>query len=113
MKETVKTILDAYGVVTVAYFALLNLTYVAFTALAWRSITGHLRARRYSGVSEALASPLTPPVSMLLPAYNEEAGIVESVHSLLALLAPAELGDAALGGVHLAEAADRAALAAA
>jgi cellulose synthase/poly-beta-1,6-N-acetylglucosamine synthase-like glycosyltransferase len=88
MKETVKSILDAYGVVAVAYFALLNLTYVAFTALAWRSITGHLRARRYSGVSEALASPLTPPVSLLLPAYNEEAGIVESVHSLLALRYP-------------------------
>jgi cellulose synthase/poly-beta-1,6-N-acetylglucosamine synthase-like glycosyltransferase len=88
MKETVKSILDVYGVVAVAYFALLNVTYIAFTALAWRSITGHLRARRYSGVNEALASPLTPPVSLLLPAYNEEAGIVESVHSLLALRYP-------------------------
>jgi cellulose synthase/poly-beta-1,6-N-acetylglucosamine synthase-like glycosyltransferase len=88
VKETVKSVLDVYGVVAVAYFALLNLTYVAFTALAWRSIMAHLRARRFSGAGEALASPLTPPVSMLLPAYNEEAGIVESVHSLLALRYP-------------------------
>jgi cellulose synthase/poly-beta-1,6-N-acetylglucosamine synthase-like glycosyltransferase len=85
---TLRDAFDVFGLFAVAYFALLNLTYIAFTGLAWRSITAHLRARRFSGVDEALASPLTPPVSMLLPAYNEEAGIVESVHSLLSLRYP-------------------------
>jgi cellulose synthase/poly-beta-1,6-N-acetylglucosamine synthase-like glycosyltransferase len=80
--------LEVFGIVAIAYFAALNLTYIAFTGLAWRSIMAHLRARRFSGVNEALASPLTPPVSMLLPAFNEETGIVESVHSLLALRYP-------------------------
>ena len=79
---------DVFGICAVAYFAALNITYIGFTAMAWRSITAHLRARRYSGTNEALASPLTPPVSLLLPAYNEAAGIVDSVHSLLALRYP-------------------------
>ena len=83
-----RELFDVFGVCAVAYFAALNVTYIAFTAMAWRSITRHLRARRFASTNEALASPLTPPVSMLLPAYNEEAGIVESVHSLLALRYP-------------------------
>jgi cellulose synthase/poly-beta-1,6-N-acetylglucosamine synthase-like glycosyltransferase len=86
--DTLRTAIEVFGIAAVAYFAALNVTYIAFTALAWRSIMAHLRARRFSGATEALASPLTPPVSMLLPAYNEQAGIVESVHSLLALRYP-------------------------
>jgi cellulose synthase/poly-beta-1,6-N-acetylglucosamine synthase-like glycosyltransferase len=34
------------------------------------------------------ASPFTPPVSIVLPAYNEEAGVVASIHSLLDLRYP-------------------------
>jgi cellulose synthase/poly-beta-1,6-N-acetylglucosamine synthase-like glycosyltransferase len=88
MEVLLRDALQVFGVCAIAYFAALNLTYIAFTGLAWRSIMGHLRARRFSGAGEALASPLTPPVSMLLPAYNEEAGIVEAVHSLLSLRYP-------------------------
>ena len=83
-----RELFDIFGICAVAYFAALNVTYIGFTMLAWRSITAHLHARRFSGTEEALASPLTPPVSMLLPAYNEAAGIVESVLSLLALRYP-------------------------
>ena len=86
-EQQIRDAINAYGVVAVAYFAVLNLTYIVFTGLAWRSIMRHLRAPLPRG-HEALASPLTPPVSLLLPAYNEEAGIVESVHSLLALRYP-------------------------
>jgi cellulose synthase/poly-beta-1,6-N-acetylglucosamine synthase-like glycosyltransferase len=86
--DLLRQLFDAFGVCAVAYFAALNLSYIGFTAMAWRSITAHLRARRYAGTGETLASPLTPPVSVLLPAHNEEAGIVESVHSLLSLRYP-------------------------
>ena len=56
--------------------------------IAWRGITRHCRERAYAAMAEAFASPPTPPVSVLLPAYNEQAGIVESVRSLLALRYP-------------------------
>lgn len=67
---------------------MVNAVYLVFTVIAWRSITDHLRARRHHATDEALASPLTPPISVLLPAYNEEAGVVESVRSLLGLRYP-------------------------
>jgi cellulose synthase/poly-beta-1,6-N-acetylglucosamine synthase-like glycosyltransferase len=84
----VKTALEAFGIFTIGYFAVLNLIYLAFTVIAWRSLTGYLRQRSYASEEEAFASPLTPPISILLPAYNEQAGVVESVRSLLALRYP-------------------------
>jgi cellulose synthase/poly-beta-1,6-N-acetylglucosamine synthase-like glycosyltransferase len=82
---TLEAVVEGYGVVVIVYFSLLNVSYMAFTALAWRSLTQYLRSRHYAAVEEAFASPLTPGVSLLLPAYNEAPVIVESVRSLLAL----------------------------
>jgi cellulose synthase/poly-beta-1,6-N-acetylglucosamine synthase-like glycosyltransferase len=84
----VTTALQATAVVALVYFALLSAIYLVFTGIAWRGVTHHLRARRYAGVDEAFASPLTPPISILLPAFNEETGIVESIRSLLTLRYP-------------------------
>jgi cellulose synthase/poly-beta-1,6-N-acetylglucosamine synthase-like glycosyltransferase len=84
----VETVLAAIAVVSLAYFTLFNVGSIVFTALAWGSITRHLRERRHAALDEAMASPLTPGVSVLLPAFDEEAGIVESVRSLLALRYP-------------------------
>jgi cellulose synthase/poly-beta-1,6-N-acetylglucosamine synthase-like glycosyltransferase len=84
----VSVVLDAIAVFTLAYFTVLNLFYLSFTAIAWSEVTRHLRARRFFAIDEALASPLTPGISVLLPAYNEELGIVPSVQSLLALRYP-------------------------
>jgi cellulose synthase/poly-beta-1,6-N-acetylglucosamine synthase-like glycosyltransferase len=81
-------VLQVIAVVAFVYFATLNAIYIAFTAIAWRGVTQHVHARRYAPLEETFASPLTPPISILLPAYNEEAGIVDSVRSLLALRYP-------------------------
>lgn len=76
------------AVLTLVYFAALNVIYLAFTAIAWRSLVRHLRARGHAPDDEVFASPVTPPVSVLVPAYNEDTTIVESVYSLLALRYP-------------------------
>ena len=78
----------ALAALTFAYFALLNLVYLVFTAVAWRSLTRHLRARGHAADDEIFASPMTPPVSVLVPAFDEDPTIVDSVHSLLALRYP-------------------------
>src|SRR5262249_30811562 len=70
------------------YFAVLSLAYLMFTVVAWRRLAAHRRARAYLPLDEIYASPFTPPTSVLLPAFNEEAGIVSSVASLLDLRYP-------------------------
>ncbi len=80
--------IEIFGLFTISYFAILNAIYLGFTVIAWRSLTSYLRQRVYSAEAETFASPLTPPISILLPGYNEETGIAESVRSLLALRYP-------------------------
>ena len=86
--SAVRTALEVVGWVTLSYFGALNLIYIGFMALAGQSLAHHLRGRSYAATDEMFASPLTPPVSVLLPAFNESAGIVASVRSLLALRYP-------------------------
>ena len=88
MSGFLKDAVLALSIFTLGYFAVLNAIYLVFTALAWRSLAAHLRLRGHAAVDESFASPLTPPISILLPAYNEETGVIESVTSLLNLRYP-------------------------
>jgi cellulose synthase/poly-beta-1,6-N-acetylglucosamine synthase-like glycosyltransferase len=71
-----------------AYFVAYGICQVTFTIVAWRRLAAGRHARAFTPLDEAYASPFTPPVSIVLPAYNEEAGVVASVHSLLDLRYP-------------------------
>lgn len=82
------TVIHVFGLFMLCYFAALNMIYVTFTVIAWRETTRMMRAESYAGINEAYASPLTPPISVLLPAYNEQASIAESVRALLGLRYP-------------------------
>ncbi len=72
----------------ILYFILLNGTYLSFI------ISGVLSLRRYahdaavSSNYSLLRSALTKPISVLVPAYNEERNIIETVTSLLLLHYP-------------------------
>lgn len=81
-------LLEITGGVILGYFLLLNATYAAFTVVAWRTLVNHRRSESSLTTEEVFRSPLTPPVSILLPAFNEAAGVVESVRSLLLLRYP-------------------------
>lgn len=81
-------ILTVYSLVAFFYFLVLNGLYLFLTALAWRDMGSELRARRYLALDEVFRSPLTPGVSVIVPAFNEQAVIVDSVRSLLALRYP-------------------------
>ncbi len=69
-----------YGIIS--YFILMQ-TYLIFLALlsavAMRR-SHHLN--RFGRVSEMLSSQTSPPVSIVIPAYNEAVGIIESVRSM-------------------------------
>jgi cellulose synthase/poly-beta-1,6-N-acetylglucosamine synthase-like glycosyltransferase len=74
--------------VALVYFGVLSLAYLTFTLVAWNRLAAHRRARTYAPLDEIFTSPFTPPVSVVLPAFNEETGIVSSVTSLLDLRYP-------------------------
>jgi cellulose synthase/poly-beta-1,6-N-acetylglucosamine synthase-like glycosyltransferase len=83
-----RDILLVYTIVAFVYFAILNSLYLFLTLLAWRQMGSDVRARRYLALDEVFRSPLTPGVSVLVPAFNEEPVIVDSVRSLLSLRYP-------------------------
>ena len=84
----VQAILGLMSWFAIAYFAFLAGLYSWFTLVAWRTLAALRRARAYAPLDEIFASPFAPGVSVLLPAYNEEAGVVSSATSLLALRYP-------------------------
>jgi cellulose synthase/poly-beta-1,6-N-acetylglucosamine synthase-like glycosyltransferase len=86
--NALRDLLLVYTIATFVYFVILNGLYLFLTALAWREMGSEVRARRYLAGDEILRSPLTPGVSVLVPAFNEQAVIVESVRALLALRYP-------------------------
>ena len=85
---SLRAALEVVGIGAIVYFTVLNLLSLLFTAVAWRSVGRQLRRRSYDAVDDTLASPLAPGISVLLPAFDEQAGIVESVRSLLRLRYP-------------------------
>jgi cellulose synthase/poly-beta-1,6-N-acetylglucosamine synthase-like glycosyltransferase len=68
-----------------AYFVLVNTFYAVLLVSAARELLHHVRSVRGEARSRILGSPAAPKISILAPAYNEEATIEDSVRSLLAL----------------------------
>jgi len=71
-----------------AYFLLLNSSYLVTTLIAFRSLRRYMARLRSMDSGELIASMGAPPITLLAPAYNEEATCVEAVRSLLALNYP-------------------------
>src|SRR4030095_2804247 len=86
--SAVETLLRIISWIAFFYFLALSLVYLTVTLVAWKRMAAHRRARQYSPLDELFASPFTPPVSVILPAYNESTGIVSSVTALLDLRYP-------------------------
>jgi cellulose synthase/poly-beta-1,6-N-acetylglucosamine synthase-like glycosyltransferase len=70
------------------YFLLLNCFLLLLYVVSFVQIADYTRRELYSGLPELFTSNYAPPVSVIVPAYNEEATIVASVRSLLALHYP-------------------------
>lgn len=84
----VRAVLEAVDVPVLVYFVVINTSYLVLITLAALEFARHLRRVPFAGLEEAAASPLTQPVSVLVPGYNEELSIVASVRAMLALRYP-------------------------
>jgi cellulose synthase/poly-beta-1,6-N-acetylglucosamine synthase-like glycosyltransferase len=85
---SVRGFVFAYNAFVLAYFAAMNMMYVSLLYHAARAMLDRVRRGRMEDVDELLRSPLAPGVTVIVPAYNEQAGIVDSVRSLLGLRYP-------------------------
>jgi cellulose synthase/poly-beta-1,6-N-acetylglucosamine synthase-like glycosyltransferase len=83
------TLLTVYQYVLLGYFCGLNVLYALFTCIGLRAIVV-IFAREFSQgtLRDLLERDVYKPVSILVPAHNEEVSIVSSVRSLLALQFP-------------------------
>jgi cellulose synthase/poly-beta-1,6-N-acetylglucosamine synthase-like glycosyltransferase len=86
--DVVSTLVLLANWFVLVYFLALNTSYLGLIALAVREFRRHLRRRPYADLEDAYVDPTTLGVSVVMPAYNEEATIVESVRAMLSLRHP-------------------------
>lgn len=86
--DVVGSIMGVLELPVLVYFVLINTSYLLLIALAAWQFVHHLRRIEHAGREEALTNRLAPGVSVIVPTYNEEAGIVTSVQSMLSLRYP-------------------------
>lgn len=77
-----------FEICVLAYFLVLNTIYVGFSVVAFFRLVRHRRKWSPRALDSLMRSAATPGVSVIAPAYNEEASVVESVRSLLQLNYP-------------------------
>lgn len=75
-------------VLVVSYFLVLNGTYLLTSLLAFRQLRRYGARLKTLDLERLVASDGVPPVTLVAPAFNEEAGCVESVQALLSLRYP-------------------------
>jgi cellulose synthase/poly-beta-1,6-N-acetylglucosamine synthase-like glycosyltransferase len=85
MRDVVTTI----NAMTLVYLVVLDVVYAALAIIGWRAVEDFVRRRPVRDYDTVATSPLSPPVSILVPAYCEQETIVGSVRALLALHYPA------------------------
>lgn len=68
-----------------AYFLTLNTIYLLFTGLAFQDLLSYRRRWPQRDDRPLLADSAYPPISILVPAYNEARTVVDNVRSLLEL----------------------------
>jgi cellulose synthase/poly-beta-1,6-N-acetylglucosamine synthase-like glycosyltransferase len=77
-----------FDLAVLGYFFVLNSIYLLFTVLAFLELRRHRRRWTARDLDAVMRSPVTPAISLIVPTYNEEGTIAESVRALLMLNYP-------------------------
>jgi len=88
MTETLWGLVGFFNYLVLLYFIALNAVYLATTVLAFAALRRLSITLKALDSMELIGSNWAPPVSLIAPAFNEEATCVDSVHSLLSLEYP-------------------------
>lgn len=89
LRVGLSALLSWFELALLGYFLIVNSVYLWFSGFAYLALLRHRRRWTARELGAVMRSPATPGVSILVPARNEEACIVEAVYSLLMLNYPA------------------------
>lgn len=89
MSAGLELALGIFGVFAIVYFAILSLLYAAFAFIGLRTVIIESRQTSDTELRDLLERDVFKPVSLIVPAYDEETTIVAAVRSFLRLHYPA------------------------
>ncbi|HDZ86372.1 MAG TPA: glycosyltransferase family 2 protein, partial [Actinobacteria bacterium] len=72
-----------FFIIFIIYFFTLNFLYIGLTILAFFGSSREVYTRKYTPYKLIEKSTLTPPISIIIPAFNEELDVINSVYSAL------------------------------
>ncbi len=67
------------------YATVIGFSYLVLAIVSFFYIRFYIRENRFVDYNTILSSPLAPPISLIIPMYNEAQTIIDSVRSLLSL----------------------------
>jgi cellulose synthase/poly-beta-1,6-N-acetylglucosamine synthase-like glycosyltransferase len=88
MHDILMRVLDYANAVFLFYFLAANFVYTVLMVLSLYAVSLHAKLAAHRPYEDILDSPVTPPIALIVPAYNEENAIVQTVLSLLDLRYP-------------------------
>ena len=88
MTEWFWSVLLGYNYVVLVYFGLLHAVYLGTSFFAFGALRRYGHRLKSLDLSDLITSAWAPPITLIAPAFNEEATCVESVRSLLTIEYP-------------------------
>src|SRR3990172_11219134 len=89
-RDVVLLITNIFSDIIVLYFIVGNGVYTALMLMSFVTIWFYQKRIGYAGLQEVRESPVTPPMTIIVPAFNEEHSIILTVESLMRLDYPAK-----------------------
>ena len=83
-----QAVLTGLGILTIVYFAVLSLLYGAFALIGLRAVILESRQTSDTELRDLMERDVFKPVSIIVPAFNEEGSIVAAVRSFVTLHYP-------------------------
>ena len=89
-RDVVLLITNIFSDIIVLYFIVGNGIYTVLMLMSFVTVWFYQKRIGYAGLQEVRESPVTPPVTIIVPAFNEERSIIFTVESLLRMDYPAK-----------------------
>jgi cellulose synthase/poly-beta-1,6-N-acetylglucosamine synthase-like glycosyltransferase len=81
-------LLDYANLIILTYFLVANAVYTVLMVISLYAVTLHSRFAAHTSHADIADSPATPPITVIVPAYNEQDVITDTVGALLRLEYP-------------------------